>query len=107
MTRVHLSPVAAVQRRSGFLLLVSAAATLLTWSAPVVAEGLPIAVPSRQEPVRFQDEIMPVLAANCTACHNQQVREGGLSMDSLELMLRGGDSGPAVVGGRAPPSTGN
>ncbi|MDA1038941.1 MAG: hypothetical protein O3A37_01445 [Planctomycetota bacterium] len=100
MTRVHLSPIVAVQRSSGILPLVSALVTFLAWSTSVVAEGLPIAVPSRQEPVRFQDEIMPVLAANCTACHNQKVREGGLSMDSLDLMRKGGDSGPAVVAGK-------
>ena len=100
MTRFHLSPVAAAQQRAGFLLPTWALATLVAWSTPVGAEGLPIAAPSRQEPVRFQDEIMPVLAANCTACHNQKVREGGLSMDSLDLMLKGGDSGPAVVAGK-------
>ena len=76
MTRFHLSPVAAAQQRAGFLLPTWALATLVAWSTPVGAEGLPIAAPSRQEPVRFQDEIMPVLAANCTACHNQKVREG-------------------------------
>ncbi|MFM8414009.1 MAG: c-type cytochrome domain-containing protein, partial [Planctomycetota bacterium] len=64
------------------------------------AEGLPIAAPARQEPVRFADEVVPMLAANCTACHNQKVREGGLSMDSLDRMLAGGDSGPSVVAGK-------
>lgn len=64
------------------------------------AEGLPVAAPARQEPVRFADEVVPMLAANCTACHNQKVREGGLSMDSLERMLAGGDSGPSIVAGK-------
>ena len=64
-------------------------------------EGLPVAVIERDASVRYQDEIVPMLSANCTACHNEKVTEGGLSMDSLERIVAGGDSGPGVVAGNA------
>jgi WD40 repeat protein len=64
-------------------------------------EGLPVAEVTRESPVRFADEIMPMLAANCTACHNAQVTEGGLSMDSLDRIVAGGDSGPGILAGNA------
>ena len=46
----------------------------------------------------FENRIRPVLAQNCFACHtNSQM--GGLRLDSLEGILKGGKSGPAVVPG--------
>src|SRR5260370_27195671 len=46
----------------------------------------------------FENKIRPVLAQNCFACHtNSQM--GGLRLDSLEGLLKGGKSGPAVVPG--------
>ena len=81
-------------------LMAAPAAVLL---APLVApaDGLPITAPVRSDAVRFQDEILPVLAANCTACHNPKIHEGGLILDSLKGILTGGDSGPGVVAGKA------
>ncbi|MFM8893197.1 MAG: WD40 repeat domain-containing protein [Planctomycetia bacterium] len=64
------------------------------------AEGLPVLPPTRQDPVRFQDEILPILAANCTACHNPKTHEGGLVLDTLPAILKGGDAGPAAVAGK-------
>jgi len=81
------------------LLAVPAAALL----GPVagLADGLPITAPERTDAVRFQDEILPFLAANCTACHNPKIHEGGLILDSLKGILTGGDSGPGVIAGKA------
>lgn len=66
-----------------------------------LADGLPITAPERTDAVRFQDEILPALAANCTACHNPKIHEGGLILDSLKGILTGGDSGPGVIAGKA------
>jgi WD40 repeat protein len=66
-----------------------------------LADGLPITAPERTDAVRFQDEILPFLAANCTACHNPKIHEGGLILDSLKGILTGGDSGPGVIAGKA------
>ncbi len=64
------------------------------------AESLPVAAPDRTEPVRFRDEVLPFLAANCVACHNAKVKEGGLSLETAATILAGGDSGAAVVAGK-------
>jgi WD40 repeat protein len=66
----------------------------------VAAEGLPVSPPSRADKVRFTEEIQPLLAANCTACHNAKSHEGGLMLDSLKGIVAGGDSGPGVVAGK-------
>jgi WD40 repeat protein len=79
------------------------AAALLVCAAGRVAstaEPLPVAPPDRADKVRFEDEVLPFLAANCTACHNAKVREGGLMLDSVKAILAGGDSGPGVVAGK-------
>ena len=81
------------------LLAVPAAALL--GPAVLLADGLPITAPERTDAVRFQDEILPMLAANCTACHNAKIHEGGLILDSLKAILTGGDSGPGVIAGKA------
>ena len=75
-------------------------AAALLGPATGLADGLPIAPPERTDAVRFQDEILPILAANCTACHNPKIHEGGLILDSLKGILAGGDSGPGVIAGK-------
>ncbi len=51
----------------------------------------------------FEREIRPLLAAHCYRCHSTESGKarGGLRVDSLEALLRGGDSGPALVPGEA------
>ena len=66
-----------------------------------LADGLPVTPPVRTDAVRFQDEILPILAANCTACHNPKIHEGGLILDSYKALVAGGDSGPGVVAGKS------
>ncbi|WP_164100814.1 PSD1 and planctomycete cytochrome C domain-containing protein [Candidatus Laterigemmans baculatus] len=47
----------------------------------------------------FEQYVRPLLAGKCVKCHGPEKQEGGLRLDSLEAMLKGGDSGPAVVAG--------
>lgn len=47
----------------------------------------------------FENEVRPVLAQSCIKCHGSEKQEGGLRLDSLEHMLTGGDSGPAIAPG--------
>jgi hypothetical protein len=45
----------------------------------------------------FESRIRPLLIESCLECHSEGSDEsGGLVLDSLEGMLRGGDSGPAI-----------
>src|SRR5262245_59875174 len=50
----------------------------------------------------FEQKIRPLLVENCYKCHSHQSEKikGGLLLDTREGVLKGGDSGPAVVPGK-------
>ncbi len=50
----------------------------------------------------FEAKIRPVLIEHCYECHSVESgkAKGGLRVDDRESLLRGGDSGPAVVPGK-------
>lgn len=48
----------------------------------------------------FEQRVRPLLAENCYSCHGDKKQKGGLRLDSLEAILKGGESGPAVVPGK-------
>jgi hypothetical protein len=45
----------------------------------------------------FESKIRPLLIERCQRCHGSEKQEAGLRLDSRASILRGGDSGPAVV----------
>ncbi len=45
----------------------------------------------------FETRIRPLLANHCYKCHGPKKQEGGLRLDSLAGILKGGDAGPAAV----------
>jgi cytochrome c553 len=50
----------------------------------------------------FEKKIRPTLVDNCYKCHSRQSEKvkGGLLLDTHEALLKGGDSGPAIVPGQ-------
>ena len=48
----------------------------------------------------FEAKVRPVLADNCLECHGAEKHKGGLRLDVRAAMLKGGDTGPAVVPGK-------
>ncbi|MGH9629838.1 MAG: DUF1501 domain-containing protein [Bryobacteraceae bacterium] len=48
----------------------------------------------------FEMRVRPLLAKNCFSCHSSS-KMGGLEMTSRESLLKGGQSGPAIVPGDA------
>lgn len=49
----------------------------------------------------FEKKVRPVLVSRCLECHSSETKiKGGLSLDSRDLILRGGDSGPAMIVGQ-------
>jgi hypothetical protein len=48
----------------------------------------------------FEQSVRPILVEHCHACHAKTKPKGSLRLDSLESILQGGDSGPAVVPGK-------
>ncbi|HEV3259426.1 MAG TPA: DUF1549 domain-containing protein, partial [Gemmataceae bacterium] len=48
----------------------------------------------------FEKKIRPVLVENCYKCHGGRKKKGKLQLDSRDGMLKGGETGSAVVPGR-------
>ncbi len=48
----------------------------------------------------FETKIRPVLATTCFKCHGGKKTENNLRVDRRESLLKGGDSGPAIVPGQ-------
>ena len=49
--------------------------------------------------LRFNSHIAPILEANCVACHGEAAPQAELDARTLDGLLRGGKSGPALVPG--------
>ncbi len=47
----------------------------------------------------FEKHIRPLLVNTCIKCHGPLKMSGGLRLDSREALLKGGESGPAIVPG--------
>ena len=47
----------------------------------------------------FEKQIRPILVEHCRECHGTDDPEAGLRLTSRQAILRGGDSGPAIVPG--------
>ncbi len=48
----------------------------------------------------FELKVRPVLAAHCWECHGPIKQKSGLRLDSREAILKGGETGPALVAGK-------
>src|SRR6516164_8420851 len=50
----------------------------------------------------FEKKIRPVLIEQCYSCHSTEAKKqkGGLLLDSRAGLLKGGDTGPALVPGK-------
>ncbi len=64
--------------------------------------GLPALAAEDEGMEFFEKRIRPVLVNECLECHSSQAKtqdklKGGLLLDSRADLLRGGDSGPAIV----------
>lgn len=68
---------------------------VLTWLGALAA-----AVPSATADDRddfFESRIRPVLVNSCLRCHGELKSSGELRVDSRDALLKGGESGPAIV----------
>jgi hypothetical protein len=76
-------------------------ASPLALAALLIAGSAWSAEPGPTQLQFFENRIRPVLADHCYACHSQKAErvKGGLLLDSREGVLKGGNTGPAVVPG--------
>jgi cytochrome c553 len=57
--------------------------------------------PTPEQAAFFEKNVQPVLASRCSSCHSVDTRtSGGLSLDNREMLVKGGNSGPAIVPGK-------
>ncbi len=69
-------------------------------SAPARAQQSP--APGAVDPQAvefFETSVRPLLAAKCFECHGEKQQKGGLRLDSRAALLKGGDTGAALVPG--------
>src|SRR5258708_24770743 len=77
----------------------------LTWVAGATLTV--VAGPSTKMPepakfkISFEKDVQPILAAKCYSCHSREVQQSGLRLDARQNALRGGDYGPAILGGNS------
>jgi mono/diheme cytochrome c family protein len=56
--------------------------------------------PASATSVSFKKDVWPIFRRHCRGCHSRSDAKGGLSMDSVADMLKGGDGGPSLVAGK-------
>ncbi|PWU09471.1 MAG: ribonuclease inhibitor [Verrucomicrobia bacterium] len=49
----------------------------------------------------FSGLIQPILQQDCVSCHGPEKSKGGLRLDSLQALLKGGKSGLAIISGKS------
>ncbi|HUS36746.1 MAG TPA: c-type cytochrome domain-containing protein, partial [Verrucomicrobiae bacterium] len=55
----------------------------------------------RAKPIDFSAEIIPLFQKSCLACHNAKDAKGELVLETPTTILKGGETGPAVVPGKS------
>jgi hypothetical protein len=59
------------------------------------------AVHSDAAELDFAHDIAPLIRKHCGECHTGDQKKGSLSLNTRETLLKGGESGPAVVAGKS------
>lgn len=58
--------------------------------------------PKVRPPVSFSKDIVPIISKNCMPCHaEEQFNPSELSLDSYDLLMKGGKHGDSVKPGKA------
>lgn len=107
--RAHstLKPLARFNRNRCVRVVTSVLAALVSWlsiAAQVLGQDQPKSVSTANAAgiEFFERKVRPILVDHCYECHGKDPTqlEGGLSVLSREDLLRGGDSGPAIISGQ-------
>ena len=75
---------------------------ILVLGAAVAPQSVVAAAPEAAQLEFFEKHVRPVLIENCYKCHSAEAEKvkGGFLLDTREGLLKGGDSGPAIVLGK-------
>ncbi|MBC8117218.1 MAG: DUF1549 domain-containing protein [Candidatus Saccharimonas sp.] len=67
----------------------------------IILSLLLAAAPAFAAEIDFAHEVVPVLKQHCGKCHTGDQKKGGLSLNTRETTLVGGESGKVVVSGKS------
>ena len=81
-------------------MVASRLAGIVTLTLSVVVSQAVLLAAGPDEPLLERD-VLPILTKNCMGCHGGLVKEGGLDLRTLPMMLAGGESGPAIASRKA------
>ena len=75
---------------------------VVSWFAVLLTAKVSFAAPEKSAPdsaALFEKTVRPILAENCFKCHSHAENKfkGGLALDSPASILKGGETGPAIV----------
>ena len=91
-----------VHRPAVWLSLIAALATVTTARTAHAQAAASAQLPAAADrPISFDTDIKPILQVSCVRCHGRGRSRGGFSIETRELLLKGGDDGPAVVVGNS------
>jgi cytochrome b subunit of formate dehydrogenase len=65
------------------------------------APRVPVPAGQAVASISWADDVEPLMAAECVACHGPETSFGNLALHTYEATMAGGTSGPAVVPGEA------
>ena len=94
---VHRNPLGICPLHAVLPLVSAAFATLAVFEGTCYGQDKADSVIASQIDHHFENSVRPLLVTKCFECHSSSTEQnGGLALDSLEAMLRGGDSGKAL-----------
>jgi len=76
------------------LLTATLTAATSAFAAPDLSKLPP---PAKKDGVTYAKDIRPIFQSSCFGCHGQQRQRGGLRLDSLDSVLKGGKDGTVIV----------
>lgn len=79
---------------------------IMPWELMGIGKGAdepadPAALGDIPEKVDFRRDIDPIFKRACYECHDAKEEDGELRMDSRELLLKGGETGPGIIPGNS------
>jgi mono/diheme cytochrome c family protein len=77
--------------------VISTIAAVISLSADAI-KPLP---PPAERKVEFIEDVQPIFAKTCYACHGAAMQRAGLRLDVKSMALKGGDHGPVVIPGNS------
>jgi hypothetical protein len=75
-------------------------AGLVALAQPALAADIDVSKlppPSDKKDLTYEHDIQPLLKASCFNCHGEQRHSGGVRLDSVEAIMKGGQRGSVII----------